>query len=230
MIVPALICVLYLFRDNLVLNTAQWMGEILAKDDVFSEHERSLPTDAPLSSSIDPPSKTALQVIDRRGFLLGSLSGLLPFLTVAPAAVLADEGAFEKAYADILAGATPQKDLLQLVLPPVAENGNLVAVTLDASPVTAAGYLVERLHLLATDNPWPHVATFRLSPLSGTAVVRTRMRLARSQKVVAVAEAVKMTALPVKNDPSAAAKAVSAQRLTFVTEMSVKVVIGGCGG
>jgi sulfur-oxidizing protein SoxY len=61
---------------------------------------------------------------------------------------------------------------------------------------------VRHLHLLADANPLPEIASFHFTPRSGRARVVTRIRLARSQDVVAVAEmgngAVLMTKAPVE--------------------------------
>jgi sulfur-oxidizing protein SoxY len=69
---------------------------------------------------------------------------------------------------------------------------------------------VKAIHVIATANPQPGVATFRFSPLSGKAAVTSRMRLARTQDIIAIAE------LP-------DGRFLSGKR-------NVKVTIGGCGG
>ena len=68
---------------------------------------------------------------------------------------------------------------------------------------------VKAVHILADDNPWPRVATFRFTPACGEAAIMTRIRLARSQEVVAVAEL--------------------SDGLSHWTRRRVAVVIGGCG-
>ena len=70
----------------------------------------------------------------------------------------------------------------------LVENGNAVPVTLTvASPMTATDHVL-RLALFTERNPQPDVAVFYLGPRSGRAVVSTRMRLATSQQVLAVAQ------------------------------------------
>ena len=59
-------------------------------------------------------------------------------------------------------------------------------------------------------NPEPGIATFNFSPMSGEAAATTRIRLAKTQNVVAVAK---------MNDGS-----------FFMDKKLVKVTIGGCGG
>jgi sulfur-oxidizing protein SoxY len=75
-----------------------------------------------------------------------------------------------------------------LDVPPLVENGNTVplAISVD-SPMTEADH-VKAIHVFAEKNPQPDVATFRLGPRAGVARVATRVRLADTQTVVAIAE------------------------------------------
>ena len=95
-------------------------------------------------------------------------------------------------------------------LPEIAENGNSVplSVVVD-SPMTPDNYVTDIL-VVAEGNPWPGVAAFRLTPMSGRAEVATRIRLAGSQNVIVVAK-------------TSNGGILTAQR-------QVKVTIGGCGG
>ena len=99
---------------------------------------------------------------------------------------------------------------VQIKMPTIAENGATVPVNVSVDrPMTPNNY-VKSIHIAAEKNPTPQVASFHLTPLSGKAEISTRMRLGKTQNVVAVA---------VMNDGSA--HRVSTQ---------VKVTIGGCGG
>lgn len=81
-----------------------------------------------------------------------------------------------------------QPGKVKLDLPPIVENGNTVPLTVSVdSPMTAANY-VKRIHIFNEKNPQPNVATFHLGPRSGRASVSTRVRLADTQSVVAIAE------------------------------------------
>ena len=116
---------------------------------------------------------------------------------------------FVQALQAILKDAEPVTGPLSLDLPDLAENGNVVPykITVD-SPMTDTDY-VRRLHLLSTINPQALVATFHLVPANGLATVSGRMRLAKTQDVVALAE--------LSND-------------TFlIATRKVEVTIGGCG-
>jgi sulfur-oxidizing protein SoxY len=71
-----------------------------------------------------------------------------------------------------------------LDIAPLVENGNAVPVTVAVDGSFAA----RRLALFTEQNPQPEVAVFTLGPLAGRTQVATRMRLATSQTVVAMAE------------------------------------------
>jgi sulfur-oxidizing protein SoxY len=77
---------------------------------------------------------------------------------------------------------------LKIDLPPLIENGNAVPMTIAGeSPMTAADH-IRSIHVFAEKNPQPNVVSFHLGPRAGRAAVATRIRLADTQRVVAVAE------------------------------------------
>jgi len=77
---------------------------------------------------------------------------------------------------------------VKLVIPPLVENGNLVVLKVSVeSPMTANDY-VKAIHVIAEGNPLPNIFTVYLSPRSGTANITTRVRLADSQTVRAIAQ------------------------------------------
>ena len=77
---------------------------------------------------------------------------------------------------------------ITLRAPVVAENGGQVPVTvLVDSPQTAAEH-VSAIHIFATRNPTPGVASFRLTPLLARAEVQTRIRLSEEQRIIALAQ------------------------------------------
>ena len=87
----------------------------------------------------------------------------------------------------ITRGAKAEEGGIEIGLPPIAENGHSVPLTLKvASPMSEADH-VREIHVIAERNPRPAVATFHLGPWSGRAQVATRMRLAGTQKVTVVA-------------------------------------------
>jgi sulfur-oxidizing protein SoxY len=77
---------------------------------------------------------------------------------------------------------------IELNLPDIAQDGSFVPVSVRVhSPMTPDNY-VKRVHIRAEYNPFPDVVTFHFTPKSGRASASTRIRLATTQNVVAVAE------------------------------------------
>lgn len=132
---------------------------------------------------------------DALGLALGGAAvAALPFPAMADAA---------EAIAAFTGGATPGAGGVTLTAPEIAENGNTVPVAVDAPGATA-------IAVFATGNPTPEVAVFNFGPAAGSQMASTRIRLSKTQDVVAVAKLA---------DGS------------FVQASStVKVTIGGCGG
>ena len=99
---------------------------------------------------------------------------------------------------------------VSLTTPEIAENGNTVPISVDVeSPMTKDDY-VASVMLLADGNPLPGVATFHFTHMCGEASATTRIRLAKTQNVIAIA---KMSSGEV-----------------YMDKKEVKVTIGGCGG
>ena len=89
--------------------------------------------------------------------------------------------------ARLTGGAPLNSGRVKLVLPPLVENGHLVplAVNVD-SPMTAADH-VTAIHVFTEKNPLPEMISFYLGPRAGRASIATRVRLADTQNVVAIA-------------------------------------------
>jgi sulfur-oxidizing protein SoxY len=80
------------------------------------------------------------------------------------------------------------KGKVTLDIPSLVENGNTVPMTVSVeSPMTATNY-VKSIHVFNEKNPQPNVIGIHLGPRAGKASVATRIRLADSQKVVAIAQ------------------------------------------
>ncbi len=130
--------------------------------------------------------------LNRRDFLIGTGAAALTVGLVAPCTA-ADGPAphsaeFERTLSGILNGAVAKESGIEMNLPENVDNGDYVPVGLSvASPMTPEDH-VKAIHLLSTANPRAHVATFRFTLLSGKARVTSRMRLAKTQEVVAIAE------------------------------------------
>lgn len=157
---------------------------------------------------------TGIAVLNRRSLLLSAAGAALAY----PAwLVVAQENAlkvversklFEEAMSALLKGAAPVEGKITLELPEIAENGNFVPLTVSVeSPMTDDNY-VKAIHILSSANPVARVATFHLAPVNSVARVQSRMRLAKTQDVFAIAEL---------SDGSLA-----------IGSATVKVTIGGC--
>ena len=114
----------------------------------------------------------------------------------------ADEGLVKEAI-EKFAGGMPSAGGVEIGAPEIAENGNTVPIEVAAAGATS-------ILILAAGNPNPGVATFNFGKLAGESRASTRIRLARTQDVVAVAK---------MSDGS-----------TAMARREVKVTIGGCGG
>src|SRR5207248_8751042 len=99
----------------------------------------------------------------------------------------ATEGQMEAAIRKLVGEAPLEQGKVKLELPSIVENGNTVPLTVSVdSPMTESEH-VESIHLFNQKNPQPFIAAFHLGPRAGKASVATRIRLADSQKVIAIA-------------------------------------------
>jgi sulfur-oxidizing protein SoxY len=88
----------------------------------------------------------------------------------------------------VTGGAPVQIGKVKLDIPPLVENGNSVPMTVSVtSPMTPGDY-VKSIHVFNEKNPQPNLGNFYLKPGAGRAQVSTRVRLADSQKIVAIAK------------------------------------------
>ena len=155
--------------------------------------------------------KQAMKKMNRREFVLAS-AALASVASLALGDSMAQDAAqgWEEVVKKIVGDAKPVDGKLTMDLPEIAENGNTVPFTINVdSPMTDSNY-VKAVHVISTGNPQPGVATFRFTPQSGKAAAASRMRLARTQDIIALAE--------------------MSDGKFFQVKRSVKVTIGGCGG
>jgi sulfur-oxidizing protein SoxY len=109
----------------------------------------------------------------------------------------------EELTASFTGGAAAGTEGITLTAPEIAENGNTVPVSVDAPGAVA-------IMLLAAGNPEPAVVTFAFGPAAGSQMAATRIRLAKTQDVIALAK--------------------MADGSIVQASATVKVTIGGCGG
>jgi sulfur-oxidizing protein SoxY len=121
-----------------------------------------------------------------RRSLLQTAAGAVALLTVGPARATPDT--MKAAIAKVIGEGKVTPGRVALDLPPLVENGNTVACGVSVeSPMTPKDY-VKAVHIFNEKNPQPNVISVHLGPRAGKATVQTRIRLADSQHVVAIAE------------------------------------------
>jgi len=122
-----------------------------------------------------------------RRALLQTALGLGASIVIRPAAG-ANAPSLETAIRVFASEAPVKVGRVLLDIAPLVENGNAVPVTVSVeSPMTAADH-VRRIAIFNELNPQRDVAVFTLGPRAGRAKVATRVRLATSQRLVAVAQ------------------------------------------
>jgi sulfur-oxidizing protein SoxY len=115
-----------------------------------------------------------------------ALAGGGVLLSIRPAAATPEM--MKDAVRAVIGEAPVQKGKVKLDLPPLVENGNSVPCTVAVeSPMTANDY-VKAIHIFNEKNPQPNVISVKLGPRAGRASFSTRIRLADSQTVTAIAE------------------------------------------
>ena len=134
----------------------------------------------------------------RETLAIGAAAAAVATLPMPALAATTDE-----LIAEFTGGADVAESGVELDAPEIAENGNTVPIEVSAEGASA-------IMVLATGNPTPPVATFNFGPLAAEQRAATRIRLAGTQDVVAIA----------KMADGSFAKA----------SKTVKVTIGGCGG
>jgi len=121
------------------------------------------------------------------GFAGGiAVAGAIPIVTVRP--LQATPAMLASAIRNVVGSAEVHTGKVKLDIPPLVENGNTVPMTVSvASPMTAEDH-VKSIHVFNEKNPQPNIGNFHIGPAAGRAQVSTRIRLADSQKVVAIAQ------------------------------------------
>jgi sulfur-oxidizing protein SoxY len=125
----------------------------------------------------------------RRKFLglAGSAAvlGAVPIVTLRPAE--ATPATLASAIRNVVGESVVRSGRVKLEVPPLVENGNTVPMTVSVqNPMTAEDH-VKSIHVFNEKNPQPNIGNFYLGPQAGRAQISTRIRLADSQKIVAIA-------------------------------------------
>jgi sulfur-oxidizing protein SoxY len=125
----------------------------------------------------------------RRRFLglAGSAAVLGSVRAVSLRPAEATPATLASAIRNVVGPAVVRTGKVKLDVPPLVENGNTVSMTVSvSSPMTPDDY-VKSIHVFNEKNPQPNMGNFYLGPQAGRAQVSTRIRLADSQKIVAIA-------------------------------------------
>jgi sulfur-oxidizing protein SoxY len=127
----------------------------------------------------------------RRRFLIDTVR-IAGGMALASVAASAPAGAtpemMDAAIKKVVGEAPVRKGKVKLDVPPLIENGNTVPLAVSVeSPMTAADH-VKAIHVFNERNPQPNVVSVQLGPRAGKASIATRIRLADSQRVIAIAE------------------------------------------
>ena len=146
----------------------------------------------------------------RRVLMLAAGAAAIPALQFLPGAAFAAAEDVAKMMADFSGGKEPQAGKITLTAPEIAENGNTVPISVEVASAMEGNDMVDAVLILADGNPRPEVATFHFTAMSGSAAATTRMRLAKTQNVIALAR--------------------MADGSVYMDKKEVKVTIGGCGG
>jgi len=122
----------------------------------------------------------------RREFL--ALAGGAAMLAVTLRPAEATPATMAAAIRNVTGGEPVKTGKVKLDVPPLVENGNTVPMTVSVASPMAPEDHVRSIHVFNEKNPQPNIGNFYLSPHAGRAQVSTRIRLADSQKVVAIAK------------------------------------------
>ena len=124
--------------------------------------------------------------LDRRRLLTLGAGAIVAVVGVRPAAATPDM--MKAAIRDVVKGAPVRAGKVKLDVPPLVENGNTVPLTVSvASPMSETDHVVS-IHIFNEKNPQPNVGNFYIGPRAGRAQVSTRIRLADTQTLTAIAK------------------------------------------
>ena len=94
----------------------------------------------------------------------------------------------KKIIKNIIRGRKLTKNLIDLEVPDIAEDGNVVPVTFKINCSMTKNDYPEKVHILALENPFPEVAVYQFYPNMGTAEVSFRCRMRDSAFLMVIAE------------------------------------------
>jgi len=148
-------------------------------------------------------------LINRRHLLKSGWIGALTLSAIPLSAQATPENALT-AIGELIGAKTPKEGRVKLILTEIAENGGTVPLKVSVdSPMSEEDH-VQAIHVFADGNPFPEVASYFMGPHNGKAYLSIRLRLLKTQNVIAVAE--------------------MSNGEVYLGRKNIKVTIGGCGG
>ena len=147
--------------------------------------------------------------VNRRHLLKSGWIAALTLSAIPLSAQATPENALT-AIGELIGAKTPKEGRVKLILTEIAENGGTVPLKVSVdSPMSEEDH-VQAIHVFADGNPFPEVASYFMGPHNGKAYLSIRLRLLKTQNVIAVAE--------------------MSNGEVYLGRKNIKVTIGGCGG
>jgi sulfur-oxidizing protein SoxY len=121
----------------------------------------------------------------RRDFLIAAVGGV--GLASAVGRARATPAAMQDAIRKVVGQAQVRRGKVKLDVPPLIDNGNAVALSVAVESAMTQADHVKSIHVFTEKNPQPNVVSVYLGPRSGRASIATRVRLADTGTVMAIA-------------------------------------------
>jgi sulfur-oxidizing protein SoxY len=148
-------------------------------------------------------------LINRRNLLKSGWIGALTLSAIPLSAQATPESALT-AIGQLIGSKTPKEERVKLILTEIAENGGTVPLKVYVDSPMSEDDHVQAIHVFTDGNPFPEVASYFMGPHNGKAYLSIRLRLLKTQNVIAVAE--------------------MSNGEVYLGRKKIKVTIGGCGG
>lgn len=98
------------------------------------------------------------------------------------------EESFEAAMQRLFGDRAMQRERVSVSAPELAENGATVPVAVEVDFPMEADQYIQTIYILSQKNPVPLIGKFHLTPANGKAYISTRIKMAETSPVHAIAE------------------------------------------